>query len=93
MWAMLIFISKAKFGTISALTTLAYLCLQGVVYAQISSSPDSKLEPKLAVVLNSGEATVSLIDMPARKVIKTVPVGKEPHHLMITPDQKTLLID
>ena len=30
--------------------------------------------------------------MPTRKVIKTVPVGKEPHHLMLTPDQKTLLI-
>jgi YVTN family beta-propeller protein len=49
-------------------------------------------EPKLAIVLNSADASVSLIDMPTRKVIKTVPVGKEPHHLMITPDQKTLLI-
>lgn len=49
-------------------------------------------QPKLAVVLNSGEASVSLIDMPTRKVIKTIPVGKEPHHLMMTPDQKTLLI-
>ena len=49
-------------------------------------------EPKLAIVLNSAEASVSLIDMPTRKVIKTVPVGKEPHHLMLTPDQKTLLI-
>ena len=49
-------------------------------------------EPKLAIVLNSADASVSLIDMPTRKVIKTVPVGKEPHHLMLTPDQKTLLI-
>jgi len=49
-------------------------------------------QPKLAVILNSGEASVSLIDMPTRQVIKTIPVGKEPHHLMITPDQKTLLI-
>jgi YVTN family beta-propeller protein len=49
-------------------------------------------EPKLAIVLNSADASVSLIDMLTRKVIKTVPVGKEPHHLMITPDQKTLLI-
>ncbi len=49
-------------------------------------------QPKLAVVLNSGEASVSLIDMSTRQVIKTIPVGKEPHHLMMTPDQKTLLI-
>ena len=86
------YISKAKFGTISALTAFALIGFQNGVFAQASTSADSKGEPKLAVVLNSGEATVSLIDMPSRKVIKTVPVGKEPHHLMMTPDQKTLLI-
>ena len=49
-------------------------------------------QPTLAVILNSGEASVSLIDMPSRQVIKTINVGKEPHHLMMTPDQKSLLI-
>ena len=49
-------------------------------------------EPKLAIILNSGEATVSLIDMASRKVTKTFHVGKEPHHLMMTPDEKTLLV-
>jgi YVTN family beta-propeller protein len=86
------YLSKAKFGTISALTTFALIGLQSGAFAQTPTAADSKGEPKLAVVLNSGEATVSLIDMPSRKVIKTVPVGKEPHHLMMTPDQKTLLI-
>jgi YVTN family beta-propeller protein len=84
------YIIKARFGTISALMAFALMGLQNVAYAQAAA--DSKAEPKLAVVLNSGEASVSLIDMPTRKVIKTVPVGKEPHHLMMTPDQKTLLI-
>ena len=92
MWAMHTYISKARFGTISALATFALIGLHNVAFAQTSAATDSKAEPKLAVVLNSGEATVSLIDMPTRKVIKTVPVGKEPHHLMMTPDQKTLLI-
>jgi YVTN family beta-propeller protein len=49
-------------------------------------------QPKLAVILNSGSASVSLIDMTTRQVVKTFPVGKEPHHLMMTPDQKTLLV-
>ncbi len=49
-------------------------------------------EPKLAIILNSGEATVGLIDMASRKVTKTFHVGKEPHHLMMTPDEKTLLV-
>ena len=87
-----IYISKAKFGTISALTVFALLGHINIACGQIVAPADSKTEPKLAVVLNSGEASVSLIDMPNRKVIKTVSVGKEPHHLMMTPDQKTLLI-
>ena len=86
------YINKAKFGTFLALIVFHLAGLQSIACAQTSTAADSKAEPKLAVVLNSGEATVSLIDMPTRKVIKTVPVGKEPHHLMITPDQKTLLI-
>jgi len=49
-------------------------------------------QPKLAIILNSADASVSLIDMNTRQVIKTVPVGKEPHHLMMTPDQKILMV-
>ena len=86
------FIRSARFGTISALALSALMGLYLSVFAQTSAAADPKAEPKLAIVLNSGEASVSLIDMLTRKVIKTVPVGKEPHHLMITPDQKTLLI-
>jgi len=36
------------------------------------------------IVLNSGEATLSLIDETTRQVVATVPTGKEPHHLMAT---------
>ena len=86
------YISKTKFCTISALTFSVLLGHINIACGQSSAHTDQKNEPKLAVVLNSGEASVSLIDMPNRKVIKTVTVGKEPHHLMITPDQKTLLI-
>lgn len=92
MTAMDTYINKAKFGTISTLMAFAIFGFHNGVFAQIPTTTQTNAEPKLAVVLNSGEATVSLIDMPSRKVIKTVPVGKEPHHLMMTPDQKTLLI-
>jgi DNA-binding beta-propeller fold protein YncE len=47
---------------------------------------------RTAIVLNSGEASVSLIDMDKKAVYKTFPIGKEPHHLMITPDQKSVLV-
>ena len=81
------FITIKRFS-ILALSGLSCLILASVASAQTPAPA----EPKLAVVLNSGDASVSLIDMPTRKVIKTVAVGKEPHHLMMTPDQKTLLI-
>lgn len=48
--------------------------------------------PKTAIVLNSGAASVSLIDMATKAVTKTFPIGKEPHHLMMTPDQKVVLV-
>lgn len=47
---------------------------------------------EMAVVLNSGEGTVSLIDKIAMAEVKRVPVGKEPHHLMATPDDQFLIV-
>lgn len=43
-------------------------------------------------VLNSLDATVSVIDPVRWQEIKRIPTGKEPHHLYLTPDQKSLLI-
>ena len=44
------------------------------------------------IVLDSGEATITLIDQDTHKVVGTMPSGKEPHHLMITPDHKSLIV-
>ncbi|UMY33485.1 beta-propeller fold lactonase family protein [Burkholderia contaminans] len=44
------------------------------------------------VVLNSAAASISLIDPQTKSVTETYAVGKEPHHLMPTPDGKTLLV-
>jgi DNA-binding beta-propeller fold protein YncE len=44
------------------------------------------------IVLNSGEATLSLIDEVSHQVVGTVPTGKEPHHLMPTPDGTSLIV-
>lgn len=45
-----------------------------------------------AVVLNSGDGTVSIIDRATRKVVDTYPVGKEPHHLIPTLDDSELVV-
>ncbi|RKP50307.1 beta-propeller fold lactonase family protein [Pararobbsia silviterrae] len=44
------------------------------------------------VVLNSADASISLIDPASQTVIDTFPVGKEPHHLMATPDNASLIV-
>ncbi len=46
----------------------------------------------LAIVLNSGEDTISLIDTETYKEKGKRPIGREPHHLMPTPDGKELII-
>ncbi|HTY79962.1 MAG TPA: cytochrome D1 domain-containing protein [Candidatus Bathyarchaeia archaeon] len=44
------------------------------------------------MVLNSGEDTVSLVDMATYREVKRFAVGKEPHHLMATPDDRYLIV-
>jgi len=46
----------------------------------------------LAMVMNSGEASVSLIDMTSRQVIGTVPTLREPSHWALSPDRTKLYI-
>lgn len=46
----------------------------------------------LAVVLNSRDATVSLIDQRTFAEVARIDVGKEPHHLYPKPDGKSLIV-
>jgi DNA-binding beta-propeller fold protein YncE len=43
-------------------------------------------------VLNSLDATISVIDGVSRTELRRIPTGKEPHHLYLTPDEKSLIV-
>jgi DNA-binding beta-propeller fold protein YncE len=43
-------------------------------------------------VLNSLDANVSVIDPVSWKEIKRLPTGKEPHHLYMTPDERSIIV-
>ena len=43
-------------------------------------------------VLNSQDATISVIDPITMTELRRVPSGKEPHHLYLSPDEKSLLV-
>jgi len=65
----------------------------GAVAACIWLTPAHALLPgERAVVLNSGDGTVSVIDRATRKVVDTFPVGKEPHHLIPNLNDDELVV-
>lgn len=55
-----------------------------------ASVPDAKAPP--IFVLNSRDANVSVIDAATFTELRRIPSGKEPHHLYLTPDEKSLLV-
>jgi YVTN family beta-propeller protein len=59
------------------------LLLSGVASAQAANP---------LFVLNSLDANVSVIDPTSWKVTKRIPTGKEPHHIYMTPDEKSVIV-
>ena len=45
-----------------------------------------------AIVINSGDATLSVIDMAQGTEIRRIPVLREPHHVVLSPDGRDLLV-
>jgi len=48
--------------------------------------------PPICMVMNSGDASVSVIDMNSQQVINTLPTFREPSHWALTPDRSTLYV-
>jgi len=62
---------------------MAWLCALGL--AQATS-------PAPVFVLNSLDGNVSVVDPATWKEVKRIPTGKEPHHLYMTPDEKSVIV-
>ncbi|WP_374669462.1 YncE family protein [Ramlibacter sp.] len=62
--------------------------------APASSAParPAAAAPAPIFVLNSLDADVSVIDPVTWREVKRIPTGKEPHHLYLTPDEKSLIV-
>ena len=46
----------------------------------------------IAIVLNSGDASLSLVDMARGTELRRIPVLREPHHVALSPDGRDLLV-
>jgi len=63
--------------------------------AAVAAAPARAQTPSPArpiLVLNSLDADVSVIDPITWRVLRRVPTGKEPHHLYLTPDEKSVIV-
>ncbi len=43
-------------------------------------------------VINSAGASISVVDMATQQEVRRIPVSREPHHLVLSPDGKSLLV-
>ena len=64
----------------------------GLFLSLLSCLAAGAAHANVVVVLNSRDASVSLLDQATFKEIGSIQVGKEPHHLMATPDNKSLIV-
>jgi len=62
------------------------------VLAFLAFAPAPTYASGLAFIINSGSASISLIDMSSEKEIRRIPVLREPHHVALSPDGKSLLV-
>jgi DNA-binding beta-propeller fold protein YncE len=46
----------------------------------------------IAFVINSAGASISVIDMATQQEVRRIPALREPHHLVLSPDGKSLLV-
>lgn len=65
------------------------ICVAIVASMQARAAP---LAPGAALVINSGEATLSVFDVASRTERQRIPVLREPHHWALSPDGAELLI-
>ena len=74
----------------AALAAMSCVTLVASAAPQTAAAPAAPTRP--IFVLNSLDASVSVLDPLATVEKKRIPVGKEPHHLYLTPDEKSLLV-
>ncbi len=72
----------------AVLTSGAALAAAGALPAAAAVAPVAEI----ALVMNSADASVSVIDMATRREIRREPVLREPHHWTLSPDGRTLLV-
>jgi YVTN family beta-propeller protein len=65
----------------------------GLVVAALGAQAQHAQQGRPPVfVLNSLDADIAVVDPASFTVVKRIPTGKEPHHLYLSPDEKSLIV-
>ena len=84
---------RAALGRLAAFSgVLSAAAWMGQAHAQAPGPAAAPVARRLIFVLNSLDASVSVIDPVTFTETKRIATGKEPHHLYLTPDEKSLLV-
>ncbi len=62
------------------------------ILALLCARPGIALAAHLAFVINSNDATISVLDVDTHKEVRRIPVLREPHHMALSPDHHSLLV-
>lgn len=68
------------------------LLIVSAALAALAWAPRPADAEGLAYVMNSGAASVSVIDMSTQQELRRIPALREPHHWALSPDHKTLVV-
>jgi DNA-binding beta-propeller fold protein YncE len=68
------------------LTILLFLSIATLAWAAPSRAGG------IAFIVNSAGASISVIDMATQKEVRRIPTLREPHHVALSPDKRSLLV-
>ena len=74
---------RFSFSPIGRLAAFLFAC---------AALPAIAADPPPVFVLNSLDATVSVVDPVSWTEKLRIPTGKEPHHLYLSPDESSLIV-
>ena len=84
--------SRARHGTRRQVMSLTFRNLSSAFVMLALTTLAAAAGRYPIFVLNSQDADVSIIDASTFEHLRRLPTGKEPHHLYLAPDEKSLIV-
>ena len=63
-----------------------------ILFLMVLLAPCAAHAAGVAFIINAGSASISVVDMATQQEVRRIPVLREPHHLVLSPDGKSLLV-